>query len=368
MKSFDCKMPLLLPGRVNLPDGPLVRRPSELLAAFVAGQQSKDRIYLLVIGILVAVLVATAVAAVVLVRRQQVQVQMPELDLEAQLQRFGETQASEREEVYTSLAATNRRLDIEVQRRSSLERFVESSCDEVAPKLAEIEANVNLALQLGHLRGFSPTRIYAHRQLSSSSWAVLGDPLFCGYRFQRATAGPLEGTSNRSMNRKFQGERLKHVAALHLRQIPCFHAVIQSCRCFKRSRYRNLGQEEDDAAEVEDKSQNVNVMLGNVIDSGECAILFGGGINFFAVLMKISLACMIGVTVLCLVRTQGFTEEEMDKLAFGTMDEEYEWLRFKEDSPLVLYLGTVELLICGSCAVTAAAMYQRNSYQMLGAN
>ena len=26
----------------------------------------------------------------------------------------------------------------------------------------------------------------------------------------------------------------------------------------------------------------------------------------------------------------------------------------------VLYLGTVELLICGSCAVTAAAMYQRN--------
>ena len=65
---------------------------------------------------------------------------------------------------------------------------------------------------------------------------------------------------------------------------------------------------------------------------------------------------------------------------FGKMDEEYEWLRFKEDSPLVgsqsdmsekrrerrerrlqvLYLGTVELLICGSCAVTAAAMYQRN--------
>ena len=34
----------------------------------------------------------------------------------------------------------------------------------------------------------------------------------------------------------------------------------------------------------------------------------------------------------------------------------------------VLYLGTVELLICGSCAVTAAAMYQRNSYQMLGAD
>lgn len=121
--------------------------------------------------------------------------------------------------------------------------------------------------------------------------------------------------------------------------------MIQSCRCFKRSRYRNLGQEEDDTAEVEDKSQNVNVMLGNV-------------------LMKISLACMIGVTVLCLVRTQGFTEEEMDKMAFGTVDEEYEWLRFKEDSPLVLYLGTVELLICGSCAVTAAAMYQRNSYQM----
>ena len=35
---------------------------------------------------------------------------------------------------------------------------------------------------------------------------------------------------------------------------------------------------------------------------------------------------------------------------------------------MFLYLGTVELLICGSCAVTAAAMYQRNSYQMLGAD
>ena len=30
----------------------------------------------------------------------------------------------------------------------------------------------------------------------------------------------------------------------------------------------------------------------------------------------------------------------------------------------MLYLGTVELLICGSCAVTAAAMYQRRGYQL----
>ncbi|CAK9028200.1 unnamed protein product [Durusdinium trenchii] len=83
------------------------------------------------------------------------------------------------------------------------------------------------------------------------------------------------------------------------------------------------------------------------------------------VLMKASLAGMIGVTVLCLVRTQGFTEDEMDKLAdVRVVDEEYEWLRFKEDSPLVLYLATVEMLICGSCAVTAAAMYQRRGYQM----
>ena len=62
--------------------------------------------------------------------------------------------------------------------------------------------------------------------------------------------------------------------------------VIQSCRCFKRSRYRNLGQEEDDTAEVEDKSQNVNVMLGNVEDSGVCAtdicvFFVTGSISFF---------------------------------------------------------------------------------------
>eukprot|EP00913_Durusdinium_trenchii_P015841 g14887.t1 len=99
---------------------------------------------------------------------------------------------------------------------------------------------------------------------------------------------------------------------------------------------------------VEDKRQNVNVLLGEV-------------------LMKASLAGMIGVTVLCLVRTQGFTEDEMDKLAdVRVVDEEYEWLRFKEDSPLVLYLATVEMLICGSCAVTAAAMYQRRGSEPKG--
>jgi hypothetical protein len=65
--------------------------------------------------------------------------------------------------------------------------------------------------------------------------------------------------------------------------------VIQSCRCFKRSRYRNLGQEEDDTAEVEDKSQNVNVMLGNVEDSGECATeicFLGDEIHIFLVLFS----------------------------------------------------------------------------------
>eukprot|EP00438_Fugacium_kawagutii_P011687 Skav234588 [mRNA] locus=scaffold313:404027:406765:- [translate_table: standard] len=59
----------------------------------------------------------------------------------------------------------------------------------------------------------------------------------------------------------------------------------------------------------------------------------------------------------CLIRTQGFTEEEMDKLAVGPAVTPPALLA-------VLYLGSVELLICGSCAVTAAAMYQRKAYQL----
>ncbi|CAJ1375065.1 unnamed protein product [Effrenium voratum] len=129
--------------------------------------------------------------------------------------------------------------------------------------------------------------------------------------------------------------RLKHLAALHLRQIPCCHAVVQSLRCFKRSRYQSLGQEE---GEEVDKRQNVNVVFGQVM-------------------MKVALVAMIAVTILCLVRTKTLSDLER-------LESSDEWLRFKEDSPIVLYLATVEMLICGSCAVTAAAMYQRRGHQM----
>ncbi|CAE7248635.1 unnamed protein product [Symbiodinium necroappetens] len=74
--------------------------------------------------------------------------------------------------------------------------------------------------------------------------------------------------------------------------------------------------------------------------------------------MKLSLVCMVAVTVLCLVRSGG--EEDLDPRD----TEEYERLRFQEDSPLVLYLATVEMLICGSCAATAAAMYSRQGHQL----
>ncbi|OLP87983.1 hypothetical protein AK812_SmicGene30728 [Symbiodinium microadriaticum] len=58
-------------------------------------------------------------------------------------------------------------------------------------------------------------------------------------------------------------KRLKHVASLHLRQIPCLHAVVRSLRCFKRSRYRSLGQE-DGEEEVLDQQQQVNFTFGQV--------------------------------------------------------------------------------------------------------
>ncbi|CAE7422566.1 unnamed protein product [Symbiodinium sp. CCMP2456] len=76
--------------------------------------------------------------------------------------------------------------------------------------------------------------------------------------------------------------------------------------------------------------------------------------------MKLSLVCMVAVTVLCLVRSG---EEDLDLRAEGSQEateEEYERLRFKE----VLYLATVEMLICGSCAATAAAMYSRQGHQL----
>ncbi|CAE7393823.1 unnamed protein product [Symbiodinium microadriaticum] len=133
-------------------------------------------------------------------------------------------------------------------------------------------------------------------------------------------------------------KRLKHVASLHLRQIPCLHAVVRSLRCFKRSRYRSLGQE-DGEEEVLDQQQQVNFTFGQAV-------------------MKLSLVCMVAVTVLCLVRSGG--EEDLDPRD----TEEYERLRFQEDSPLVLYLATVEMLICGSCAATAAAMYSRQGHQL----
>ncbi|CAE7550364.1 unnamed protein product [Symbiodinium sp. CCMP2592] len=78
--------------------------------------------------------------------------------------------------------------------------------------------------------------------------------------------------------------------------------------------------------------------------------------------MKLSLVCMVAVTVLCLVRSG--EAEDLDPRAGPQATEEYERLRFKEDSPLVLYLATVEMLICGSCAATAAAMYSRQGHQL----
>merc|ERR1719277_484724 len=37
---------------------------------------------------------------------------------------------------------------------------------------------------------------------------------------------------------------------------------------------------------------------------------------------------------------------------------------FKRDAPIVLYLGAVELLICGACAQTAATMYTRRKHAL----
>eukprot|EP00435_Cladocopium_sp_Y103_P027515 s5874_g6.t2 len=126
-------MPTLWPEPVALPNGPLLRPPSELLAAYKAGQAHEEHL-------MVAFCFALAVAGACLAffawrhRRPHEVIHAQPLDLEAQAAPvLAELRAmsNDREEIFTSMAAMQRRLSTEVERREHLEFCMEDAAEKV---------------------------------------------------------------------------------------------------------------------------------------------------------------------------------------------------------------------------------------------
>jgi len=135
------------------------------------------------------------------------------------------------------------------------------------------------------------------------------------------------------------GRRLQRLARSQLRQLPCLHSVLPNGRCLKRSQYQSLGQDEDgEGADAEDARQHFNQTFGRT-------------------LVKFALLCIVGIMVLVVVRT-GPLQSTDESETFTEEDE------FKRDSPIVLFLAAVEILICGACAHTAALLYKRRRHAL----
>jgi len=143
--------------------------------------------------------------------------------------------------------------------------------------------------------------------------------------------------------------RAKHFVGSHLRQVPCLDACVQvvpkTLRFWRRRKYQTLGQgEQDDGTEVEDKRQSINHAFGGLV-------------------IKVAMLCMIGVTVLTMVQNSKYEEQAKDRLP-EEMGAEPSDEEFRRDAPLVLYLGALELLICGACAQTASNLYTRRRHAL----
>lgn len=142
--------------------------------------------------------------------------------------------------------------------------------------------------------------------------------------------------------------RFKQIVGLHLRQLPCLHAAVealpQTLRCWRRRRYQTLDQDEDgDGAEVEDQRQAINKTFG-------------------AIMVRISMLAMVGITVMLVLRNSAASEQ--DKLWPGATQADFDREEFKRDAPVVLYIGALELLVCGACAQTASSMYTRRKHAL----
>lgn len=149
-----------------------------------------------------------------------------------------------------------------------------------------------------------------------------------------------EGTTGGSRPWK---RRLNQFVSLHIRQFPCVQTVFYSIAkntCWRKSRYQTLGQDEEgDGTELYDDRQHVNRVLGQG-------------------LVSVAVTLMVAITVLLVERSSSI-EMEPD---FGSVLDEH--ADFKRDAPMVLYLGALELLVCGSCAHTAAVMYRRRRHAL----
>merc|ERR1719188_2534314 len=113
--------------------------------------------------------------------------------------------------------------------------------------------------------------------------------------------------------------RVKKFTGSAVRQVPCLHAVKTSLRCLKRGRYESLGEDEDGVA-AQDQRQNLNRVVGQV-------------------LVKVALVLLVLVTVLVMYRSKNDT---LDPYAVPVTLEE-RTAAFKRDSPLILYIGAIEI-------------------------
>eukprot|EP00927_Polykrikos_kofoidii_P052244 TRINITY_DN46023_c0_g1_i1.p1 TRINITY_DN46023_c0_g1~~TRINITY_DN46023_c0_g1_i1.p1 ORF type:complete len:691 (-),score=129.32 TRINITY_DN46023_c0_g1_i1:166-2238(-) len=142
--------------------------------------------------------------------------------------------------------------------------------------------------------------------------------------------------------------RLKVCVASQIRQVPCIHVVLERFRkkfCGK-GRYESLGQEEEGEAGTEanltDDRQSVNQILGQV-------------------LVKVGVFLMISVTAVLVLRETSFDKNGSEADSLGG---NYDRIQFWRDSPMILYLAAIEVLICGACAHTASTMYRRRRHAL----
>mmetsp|Transcript_747 Transcript_747/g.2177 ORF Transcript_747/g.2177 Transcript_747/m.2177 type:complete len:641 (+) Transcript_747:108-2030(+) len=133
--------------------------------------------------------------------------------------------------------------------------------------------------------------------------------------------------------------RLKHFVGLQVRQVPCLHAIVHNIRCWKRQQYQVLGEDEEgNVLMADDRSQGANAVLG------QCMVTLG-------------LLCMVGITAMFYV-----TSEDEPPLAGAGNHKDLYREEFRQDSPIILYMGAIEILLCGACAHTAALMFKRRRH------
>lgn len=135
---------------------------------------------------------------------------------------------------------------------------------------------------------------------------------------------------------------MKHAVKVHLRQIPCLQGICWAC---KRRRYQSLEQEEGGEIQ-EDKRQCFNRIFGKAMT--RLSFLLIAGLTAF-VFWEGDPAAEAGPRAQ-MGDWQGIPKQEIEKI------------EFKTDSPLVLYLAVMELLVCGATASTAAALYTRKGH------